>query len=174
MTGTGFGLGDIVSRVEIDTGVRLGQDMIQILQAELGLVKPQPRLELQGRLISHGISVLDAAGISAMIFENPVKVGIELAGRGLMGKGSRVLLGVPRNIASACKAGAELWRVANGQTTLSLGKLQRLMAEANVKKKDIDTLFPGKAAAFHGAEIRVEIPGGANPFKGFKASSARK
>lgn len=165
MSGTGFGAADIASRISIDTGVHLGTDMIQILQAEMGMVKAQPRLELQSRLIGHGVPVLDAASLASTIHENPVRVGIELASRGLLGKGSRILLGLPRAVAAACRAGAELWRVANGHTVLPLGKLKRLMEEAQVKQKDLTSLFPGKTAAFRGTELQIRIPGGSNPFR---------
>lgn len=166
MTGVGFDLNDIASRLRIDTGISLSPDLITILQVELGMVRGYPRLFLQSKLIMSGLSSSDAAWIADLVWNDPCQAGIELTSRGFMGRGSKILQGVPRSQASICKASSELWRIAHGKSRGAHSRIRQLAENVGLDVADLPATFKGQSNAFSGMEVRVNLPrGGKNPFR---------
>jgi hypothetical protein len=164
MTGVGFDLKDIAARLRIDTDVELDPGIIQILQAELGLARTTPRLELQAKLIAMRLSPEEASSLSELVWNRPVEAGIILASRGILNRGSKILQGVPRSTSSACRASGELWRISQGLVRCANNRIRTLAAEAGIEIQDLATVFHAKGNAFSGMDVRVRLPRGKNPF----------
>lgn len=159
MRAAGFSVRDITLRLQMDMGMDIQENFVQLLQVELGLVKNTVRVEVLRRLLAEGLSPDEANRIAGMIWDYPAKAGIQMAERGIS---CRTVLKdlLPRPIGQAVRAAYDLCRALRAPKGVKASVVKRLMAKAKVSEKELHALIPDAAPRFRGVSMLIKLPRG--------------
>lgn len=160
MSGLGFGVEDISIRLRLDCGIELRPDAIQVMQAELGLVKLSSRQAVCAKLAER-VGFREAEVLSVLLWDSPGLFGIELGRRSILVPGERHFQGTPRSIGTATKAGFELWKMVHSRSPHSVETVRRLVLASGLTEAEVLKALP--EAEPYLRRLNMVLPKGRRP-----------
>lgn len=163
MSGAGYGASDIGARLWMDMGVRLSEDAVELLLAELGVGVKTPVQTLKADLLRK-LSYPRAVALCDLLRKSPMEAAVQACRLGVEGLVVAAARSLPRAKAASFQAGLEVWGAS--RRVIFPVEVDRLASRLEISKQELLRVCP-ELGPREGATLGLArpLPRRANPFR---------